>query len=91
MGSPHRQQRIDAWLRRPADTNTTVPTPSTPPATGLRVVALFDKHGTSAAPWAARGFECEAHDPSIDDRISKSATSLPNVEEADHPRNAVLD
>jgi len=98
MGSPHRQQRIDAWLRRPADTNTTVPTPSTPPATGLRVVALYDKHGTSALPWAARGFECEAHDPSIDDRISKSASSLPNVrlcrsalKTADDLRDAVGD
>jgi hypothetical protein len=58
------QQRIDSFLtvqsRRPAvDTNDQ--------ARCKRVVALFDRHGLSVSAWAERGFECEAHDPAVDD------------------------
>lgn len=92
MGPPQ-QQRIDAWLRPvPAsDDGAAVPL-------GGRVVALFDRHGTSAAPWAARGFACESHDPLIDDRTNRSVLGPLGVrlrysalKSADDVRDAVGD
>ena len=75
------QLRIDSWARSGISTEEIVNTlpEDVHVRENQRVVSLFDRYGVSLSPWADRGYACEAHDPSIDDRGLHRPTGVGGV------------